>query len=159
MKRAGELSTRFGLHPDTIRDWTDQFEEFFTPGARRGGKVQREYGIEDEVVINTIHELRKLHIDFEEIRARLAAGERINILPALNEPVPPESALAIYEKVTRLQVQLEDAQVEIERLRSENNTEIERLRAEGKEKDERVAALREQVAVLKYQLEQARNDE
>src|SRR5215470_17720668 len=102
MTKTGDIAIRFGLHPDTVRDWIDMFEDFFSVGARRGSGTQRVFTEQDEIVINTINELRKQRVDFEVIRARLAGGERLSALPLVNEPVPPESALAIYQKVTRL---------------------------------------------------------
>lgn len=141
--RAGNIANRLGVHPDTIRDWTDLFADFFSANAKKGEGVRREYDLNDEIVLNTINELRKKENDFEQIRARLTAGERITLLPSINQPVPPESALQIYEKVTRLETQLEEARKRLELMDA---------------KDQEIIRLNRQIAVLEYQLEQAGKD-
>jgi DNA-binding transcriptional MerR regulator len=146
-KRAGAIASRLGVHADTIRDWSDDFAEFFSSGAQKGANLRREFDLNDEIVLNTINELRKQGIALEEIRARLRNGERIETLPALNEPVAPESAMVIYQKITRLEIQLETAL-----------DEVERLREQLANKSENEVTLRSKIAVLEYQIEQLKKD-
>lgn len=146
-KRAGAIASRLGVHADTIRDWSDDFAEFFSSGAQKGTNLRREFDLNDEVVLNTINELRKQGITLEEIRARLRTGERIEKLPALNEAVAPESAMVIYQKITRLEIQLETAL-----------DDVERLREQLADKSENEVTLRSKIAVLEYQIEQLKKD-
>src|SRR5262249_9638517 len=115
--------------------------------AKKGAGVQRVFSLGDEIVLNTICELRKRNVEFEEIRARLRNGERIEVLPAINEPIAPENALEIYTEMKELRVQIADRDAEIERLRAE-------LTSERSVSQERIIKLSEQIAVLKFQLDQ-----
>ncbi|MBZ0294170.1 MAG: MerR family transcriptional regulator [Anaerolineae bacterium] len=158
MKKAGAIATRLGVHSDTIRDWADLFEEFFSEGARRGAGIRRVFSLEDEVILNTVCELRKQNVEFEEIRARLTNGERIEALPVINEPVPPDSAIELFGKIKILEATIEQkneliaelrAEIEAERRRTEQAIE----RAHSMPPQE-VIALHRKIAVLEYQLEQ-----
>lgn len=152
MKKAGAVATRLGVHSDTVRDWTSIFAEFFSDGAKKTTSFQRVYDLNDEIILNTIHELRQKGIEFEEIRARLRSGERVEMLPAANEPLPPESALSVYTEMKELRVQIAERDGEIERLRTESKEERERLQAEIRQLDR-------ENAVLKYRLERLEADE
>lgn len=158
MKKAGTIAARLGVHADTVRDWADLFEEFFSDGARRGAGVRRTFTLGDEMTLNTICELRKQNVEFEEIRARLGSGERIEVLPAVNEPVPPESAIELYGKIKTLEAIIEQKDEVIDQLR----IELEAARQRSEQAMERahslhpqeIIALNRKIAVLEYQLEQ-----
>jgi DNA-binding transcriptional MerR regulator len=158
MKKAGTIATRLGVHADTVRDWADLFEEFFSDGARRGAGVRRSFTLGDEIILNTICELRKQNVEFEEIRARLTSGERIEVLPAVNEPVPPESAIELYGKIKSLEAIIDQKDELIDQLRAE----LEAARQRAEQAIERahsmhpqeIIALNRKIAVLEYQLEQ-----
>ena len=158
MKKAGAIATHLGVHPDTVRDWADTFEEFFSEGATKGAGVRRVFSLQDEVILNTICEMRKRNIEFEEIRARLTNGERIEVLPAINEPIPPELALELYGKIKTLEIMLEQKDAEIERLRADIEAERERAEHSGQLSQQEIIALNRKIAVLEYQLEQLRGE-
>jgi DNA-binding transcriptional MerR regulator len=158
MKKAGTIAARLGVHPDTVRDWADMFEAFFSEGARKGAGIRRIFTPEDEIVLNTICELRKKNIEFEEIRARLSNEERIEVLPALNEPVPPESAIELFGRIKTLEAIIEQKDEQIEQLRAELDAARQRAeqaieRAHSMHPQE-IIALNRKIAVLEYQLEQ-----
>lgn len=148
MQRAGSIAKRYGLHPDTIRDWADQFEDFFSEGARKDAGTRREFTYEDEIILNTIFELRKQRFDFEQIRAQLAAGERMTTLPPTNEPVPQENALAVYTELKELKIKIADRDAEIERLRQqvlEDKQELIAMAREAENWKARYEILKEQI--------------
>lgn len=160
MKKAGAIAARFGVHPDTVRDWADMFEEFFSPGAKKGAGVRRVFDLQDEMVLNTVYELRKRNVEFEEIRARLRSGERIEVLPVVNEPLQPESAVELYGKLRSLESLLQEKDKQIEQLRTdlaaERAASNAALAAERSAISSERDKLRDELAVLRYQLEQLR---
>ena len=144
--QAGKLAAMLGVHSDTIRTWTDMFADFFSTDARGENRARREYGWEDQVIANTIAGFRNRDkFTFEEIRARLAAGERDENLPRMgNEPLEGETALAIYAKVKSLEDTVELLRTTNHEQQSRYEKRIDELTREASEWKTRYQILKEQ---------------
>jgi DNA-binding transcriptional MerR regulator len=144
--QAGKLAAMLGVHSDTIRTWTDMFADFFTPDARGENRARREYGWDDQVLANTIAGFRNRDkFTFEEIRARLAAGERDENLPRMgNEPLEGETALAIYAKVKSLEDTVDLLRTTNQEQQSRYEKRIDELTREASEWKTRYQILKEQ---------------
>ena len=116
--KTGKVAKLFGIDNNTVVDWTTRFPEFFTSEALGETRSQREYQPEDLIVINTIRAARKDNTPWEQIRADLEAGERVTALPPEIMTMQGDSALVLYTQLRTAQLELRNAQEEIERLRS-----------------------------------------
>ncbi len=145
--KTGAVAKRFGVDPNTITDWTKRFKEFFTPEALADDKTQRDYQPEDVIVLNTIRAERARNANWEQIRAKLRAGDRDANLPPEFTTIDGESAITVYTELRELRSQLATA-----------NQEIERLREEGRSKDADIRALEREVGKwqAKYEMLQER---
>jgi DNA-binding transcriptional MerR regulator len=144
--QAGKLAAMLGVHSDTIRTWTDMYSDFFSTDARGENRARREYGWEDQVIANTIAGFRNRDkFTFEEIRARLAGGERDENLPRMgNEPLEGETALAIYAKVKSLEDTVELLKTTNQEQQERYEKRIDELTREASEWRTRYQILKEQ---------------
>lgn len=162
--KTGKVARLFGKDQNTILDWSTRFAEFLTPEARKEGRAQRDYQSEDLVVINTIRILRDVQgvVDWEEIRARLAAGEREAQLPPEATDIQGEDAVTVYTNLKTLELRNEFLTKRIEELENDHREEVESLKSELQQEREKlqgeIRRLDRENAVLKYRLEQLEDD-
>jgi DNA-binding transcriptional MerR regulator len=135
--KTGKVAKLFEIDPKTVTGWVDEFAEFFSEKARKSEGMQRDYLHEDLIVLNTIKVERIKRSEPEQIRAVLASGHRETALPPQAAIVGGDTAIAIYSQMKVLEVKLDEANEEIERLRRENVELQERLRSESSELQER----------------------
>lgn len=131
--KTGTVAKRFDLDQKTIKMWTDMFPSYFSDGALGEGRTQRDYQVEDMAIINTIKIERARNVPFEQIGARLAAGDIDHNLPPEFAAIEGENAIAIYSQIKSFQVQIDSLLQEVERLRKdskEKEDKIERLNRE-----------------------------
>ena len=116
---------------------------------------QRDFNDEDLRVLNTIRVRKTRTNTWSDVAKMLAAGEREEELPpsallmSTISPVEQMQALMTARKDLEI-AEARIADLEARLFKSEQDRDVER---------ERIAELREQIAVLKYRLEQANNDE
>ncbi|MEZ4672535.1 MAG: MerR family transcriptional regulator [Anaerolineae bacterium] len=150
--KTGTVAKRFDLDQKTIKMWTDTFPDHFSEGARGEGRTQRDYQMEDLWVLNTIKIERTRNVPFEQIAAKLAAGDIDTNLPPEFTSIEGESAIAVYSELKGYQIQIESL-----------TQEVDRLRADGKEKDEKIERLNREIgkwqAMYEMLKEQRDNDE
>jgi DNA-binding transcriptional MerR regulator len=132
--KTGTVAKRFDVDQKTIKMWTDMFPDYFSEGALGEGRTQRDYQVEDMAILNTIKIERAQNIPFEQIGARLAAGDIDSNLPPEFAAIEGENAIAIYSQIKSFQVQI-DSLVQ----------EVERLRTDGKEKDDKIERLNREI--------------
>lgn len=146
--KTGKVAKIFGVDPNTITDWTNRYGEFFSFDAQGRDRTQRDYHPEDLIVINTIKNLRSRNTDWENIAARLAAGDREATLPPEAMSIQGDTAITIYAQLKSLEVQLTNANHEIERLRqelSEHDERVIRAEREAERWKTRYEMLKEQI--------------
>ncbi len=152
--KTGEVAKMMGLNPKTITNWTDQTDlaVFFSTGARGldGTLSQRDYTDEDVLVINTIRINKTRRNTWKDVAKLLAAGHRDDEFPVtatLAKSVTSADHVIMQmalraERDTAL-AQLEDAYLEIDRLRQQD-----------KNRQQEIIELHKLIARLEYRLEQ-----
>jgi DNA-binding transcriptional MerR regulator len=156
--KTGELAKMMGLNPKTITNWTDQedLSRFFTPEAKSEGDgtgSQRDYSMDDVLVINTIRVHKTRQNTWRDVAVLLDTGHRETDLPLsanLTKTISPADQIAQVmvikaERDTAL-AQLQDSLFEIDRLRKEIKDERENANAE-------IIKLNREIARLEIQLE------
>jgi DNA-binding transcriptional MerR regulator len=168
--KTGKVAKVFGVDRKTISNWTDmpQFRRFFTEEAHGVDRTQRDYLEPDLLVINTIRVLRNKSMDWDDIAAYLASGERERELPPSAFFTETTAPIAQYGRIVELQTsldateeQVELLQEEVERLRLEMQQRIdivrdeERLKAREREQQllDEIINLNRQMARLEYRIE------
>lgn len=124
--KTGQAAKLFGVDNKTITDWVDRFAEFFTEPAKKDGRIQRKYEVEDLYVLNTIRSERSQSTEWGEIQAKLASGYRDLTMPPQYTNIEGERAIAVYAELSGLKLQLETERQEKERLRQELQAEREK---------------------------------
>jgi len=132
--KTGTVAKRFDLDQKTIKIWTDMFPGYFTPEGRGEGRTQRDFQMEDLIVLNTIKNDRARNIPFEQIAAKLAAGDLDTNLPPEFTSIEGENAIAVYSQIKGFQIQIEGLL-----------QEVDRLRRDGKDKDEKIERLNREI--------------
>ena len=150
--KTGTVAKRFDLDQKTVKTWTDMFPGSFTPEGRGEGRTQRDYQMEDLLVLNTIKNDRARNISFEQIAAKLAAGDLDTNLPPEFTSIEGDSAIAVYSQIKGYQIQIEGL-----------IQEVDRLRKDGKDKDEKIERLNREIgkwqAMYEMLKEQNEDDE
>ncbi len=132
--KTGTVAKRFDVDQKTIKIWTDMFPDHFTDGALGEGRTQRDYQMEDLVILNTIKMERSRNIPFEQISAKLAAGDIDANLPPEFTSIDGDNAIAIYSQIKGFQIQIEGLL-----------EEVDRLRKDGKEKEDKIERLNREI--------------
>lgn len=118
-----QLSEILEKTPQTIRNWTEEFSDFFTPLATQDGR-NKLYTVEDLSVLSFIKEMREAGFRPKEIHNALARGDRSDI-----DVEELEISLRNVEanlNPTKILVELQIAQQQIDAL----NSELETMRQE-----------------------------
>lgn len=132
--KTGTVAKRFDLDQKTVKIWTDMFPDYFTPEGRGEGRTQRDYQMDDLLILNTIKNERAKNVPFEQIAAKLAGGDIDTNLPPEFTSIEGDSAIAVYSQLKGYQIQLEGLL-----------QEVDRLRKDGKEKDEKIERLNREI--------------
>jgi DNA-binding transcriptional MerR regulator len=175
--KSGRASKIFGIDQKTIYKWTDDFAEFFSRDAQGIGRTQREYSPEDMIVMNTIMKLRAQRVEVEEIRARLASGERDTVLPPEATAMPGENAIMVYAQLRQLETMvaerdamiamiesknekiIEEYKQQITDLRSENSGHISELNRQINELNREIGRYQAKLDFLREQLDERKSDD
>ena len=143
--KTGKVARTFRIDPKTVISWTDAFAEFFSTEAQSSdvsGQAQRNYVFDDLIVLNTIRGFKALRLKDDDIRVRLGDGERDKMVPPEAATIQGENAIAIYTQMKALQVRLEGAEQEAERLKEE---------VQGK--DQRIEQLNQEIGMWRARYE------
>ena len=132
--KTGTVAKRFDLDQKTIKIWTDMFPDYFTDGALGEGRTQRDYQMEDLSILNTIKIERSRNIPFEQIGAKLAAGDIDSNLPPEFTSIEGDNAIQVYSQIKGFQIQIEGLL-----------EEVDRLRKDGKEKEDKIERLNREI--------------
>ena len=154
--KTGKVARTFRIDPKTVISWTDTFAEFFSTDAQSSdvsGQAQRNYVFDDLVVLNTICGFKALRLKDDDIRVRLADGDRDEMVPPEAATIQGENAIAIYTQMKTLQVRLEGAEQEAERLSNEINERDTRHREEIQGKDQRIEQLNQEIGMWRARYE------
>jgi DNA-binding transcriptional MerR regulator len=146
--KTGTVAKRFDVDQKTIKIWTDMFPDYFSDGALGEGRTQRDYEMEDLIIINTIRVERAKNMPFEQIGAKLAAGDLNTDLPPEFASIDGDSAIAVYSQIKGFQVQIDNL-----------SQEVERLRKEGKEKDDKIERLNREIGKWQAMYEMLKEQE
>ena len=150
LHRAGELAKRLDVHPNTIRSWSDDFESLLSQGAiGRAPGAKRRFTDDDALILATIADMRNDGIGFDDIRAAIENGKRVDVLPAL--PTEAEEEARQNVKLVPLP-EYQRALDEVKRLAAQvDDLRVERDLAMAK-RQEGVAELNEQIRTLERDL-------
>ena len=132
--KTGTVAKRFDLDQKTIKMWTDMFPDYFSEGALGEGRTQRDYQMEDLPILNTIKIERSRNVPFEQIGAKLAAGDIDSNLPPEFTSIEGDNAIAVYSQIKGFQIQIEGLL-----------QEVERLLKDGKEKEDKIERLNREI--------------
>ncbi len=151
--RTGELASRIGVSTSTVRLWCSEYRHYLSPGAVGSPDRQtRDLTDHDALVLATVAQMRGQGLTRAQIVEALDDGKLLDALPSA--PSPDESAaranvqlvpLAEYQRLADL-IRIKDS--EIERVQEQYNQSLISLQ----EANERIAALREEVGVLRGQV-------
>lgn len=130
------VAVRLGVSSPTIRNWSNEFGDFLSPGARPPKGLAREYGEADLETLAAIRHYKMTErLTYEQVRVKLEAGEheRADIaIPEAPGPEPVGAALvpmslvqALYRDMGRLQDRLLESERKRGRLEG-RLTELER---------------------------------
>lgn len=121
-----QLAKMTNIHPNSVRNWSREFGEFFTPEAR-GDVGKRSYMEADVEAMRVIAALKKSGASNEEIRQRLRDHDAPSVVdvppspPTLNlhEPTPNSGAshevtLALHAIQSNLQAQIDALRADVE---------------------------------------------
>ena len=117
--KTGEVAKRFSKDPKTIRTWTDEFADHFNPQALGTDGDQRDYTPGDIITLNTIRLSKGRDMSTEQIAARLTAKDFDSNLPPDFQTIEGDNALTVYSQMKSLEVLLDNARSEIDRLRQQ----------------------------------------
>lgn len=168
---SGQVAEIVGVVAQTIRDWSDEYWEYLSPGARPEKGAIRRYTEHDVRVFLTINRERDRRLPADEIVGILEKGDLVEEIP---ERIEVEDSVPASEHILAL-TRIDTLTRELQRTRNAHEREIERLVAEkerfieerdqsAKERDEvlerldaanrRIADLREAKGRVEGQLEQ-----
>ena len=156
-----------GKTSQTIRNWTTEFEAYFSPLATMDSR-NRLYTPDDLEVLTLIKAMRDRNFRPEEIEEALERGERVELDTM---PRPPKQTISSNQnkqlQTQQLQIELKLTQDELERTQGELKklqaqlTENQAIREEKIRLETRLEVIREQyeaqITTLREQIEQTRS--
>lgn len=161
-----EVARLVGIHTNSVRNWTNDFAEFFSPNAQGGDGHMRNLTEDDTRVIAFINQLKREGRGADEIFAALRAAERKGF-DTLPNPAQPETVVpmavvprqaaeeAIKGEHRALQIMRDEMHERLEELR--NLVEYERKRAHDErerfeQSNSKIIELTETIGELKGKL-------
>lgn len=151
---SGDLSQRFGVTNETLRQWSLEFKRHLSPGANPADQKKRRFTFADLEVLQLVADLRADNARWEDIHATLDTGERGTpaIDPAALIPLESQKQLALlYETIDRLRAAQADleAQLAAEKTRADRaEGSQDTLKQQLVEAQETIIRLRIQVGDL-----------
>jgi DNA-binding transcriptional MerR regulator len=146
----------FGVAPETVRNWTEEFLRYLSPTANPGKGRHRGFSEEDMKVFALIADMKKQGRVYDDIHAALRNGQR-GEAPAL--PADEMQALLITDQKHEFALQIQRLETEIGRLQQERDEVVSQLqptRDENIRLQARLEAAQERIQALSEQLEKER---
>jgi DNA-binding transcriptional MerR regulator len=140
--KTGKVAKALGIDSKTITNWARRREliSLFSEGAKlEAGKAQRDFNMDDQLILNTIRHLRndKGEDDWETIAAEIRSGFRQAEMPDSFYTTETTTSMQVYTQMIEIKNQLDLVLSERDQLRNELDKERERFKAELKEERER----------------------
>jgi len=125
--RVREVADTLHVAPTTVRNWSNAFQEFLSPGATPAKGRTREYSTDDLRMLAAVAHYKAVHrLTYAQIRERLQAGDHETLDIAVPEPPPGEASdvalvpmslvQALYAEIARLEDRLAESEREGARL-------------------------------------------
>ena len=146
----------FGIAPETVRNWSEEFLEYLSPTANPGKGRHRSFSEEDMGVFALIAEMKTQGRVYEDIHAALGNGQRGDP-PAL--PVEEMQALVVTGLKQESALQIQKMEMEIVRLQHERDEAFSQLQPTRDEKirlQAKLEAAHERIQELSDQVEKER---
>lgn len=164
-RKTKDLAELFNVAEPTIRAWCGEFEDYLSPDANPGEGRTRYYNDDDVKVLALVAEMKTQGKTFEDIHASLKTGVRGDVESAVQaaqqRPQSVEQALVyiqqLVNRVNSLEDQITTQTSEIAEWRDKANRlegQLEAMRETGTHT--RIIELERTIAVLEYQLNQAK---
>lgn len=74
--KVGDVARRFGINPQTVRQWADEFAGYLSPDANPAKGETRVFDNDDLQVLALVAYMRNQGAGFDEIKAALDSGQR-----------------------------------------------------------------------------------
>lgn len=146
-----DLSQRFDVTGETLRQWAREFRRHLSPSANPGDGQHRRFTFADLEVLTLVHELRAKNVRWEDIHANLDAGERgvPSVDPAALVPLESQKQLALlYETIERMRGQVADLEAQL----TAANTRADRAEGAQDTLKAQLADAHEQIVQLRIKL-------
>ncbi|MBZ0300997.1 MAG: MerR family transcriptional regulator [Anaerolineae bacterium] len=147
MYQTKDIVERFGVSPQTVRTYADEFSHYMSPTANPPTGQQRNFTDEDLEVFSLVVQLKRQGFTYESIHAALASGQRGDLLQDVDfakEAASPPS---------REQNSVIALRKELVALREIHETEVQELRTERDKAVGQAEAYKEQLQTRETQIE------
>lgn len=146
----GAVTKTFGISPQTVKNWCDEFAQYLSPTATPGESKKRIFTLDDMQVLSLVADYHKRGFRWEDAHAALKMGQRGEIpqeSAIVNQP-PPALLVALRDEISNLQTDLKGAESE----RDEYKGQVKLLERQLDQREERIVKLVEENADLKSRL-------
>jgi hypothetical protein len=156
--KTGKMSKSLGIDPKTITDWVtrEEFKDFFSLGAKlEAGKAQRDFNMDDQVLLNTIRELRNEQgeKDWEKIASEIRNGHRATKMPDSFYTTETTTSMQVYTQMIEIKNQLDLITIDRDQLRVDLEKEREARRTSESELNREIGKLLGKLETLQEQLD------
>ena len=149
--KIGEVAARLGLvdkNNNTLRSWAEEFGEFLSASANPPHGQPRRFTQRDVQILTAIRDYRAHHLSYDEIRARLHAGEH-DVTGPLAEEAPAQGQGTSFAPDGRALVPL----AQVETLLAPLAASVEEWRRLAEEYRGRLEAREARIAVLEQRVD------
>lgn len=146
-RTVGDLARALDVTTQTVRSWSDLFQDFLSPSATPPRGEVRAYTEEDAAVLALVGKLRAQAKNFDEIRAMLEEGQRATLPSGEGE-----AADEMYPPVPILAAQLARREGELDAIKEERDRllkELETARAAWLDAEKKAAAAQAEARLLR----------
>jgi DNA-binding transcriptional MerR regulator len=129
MHTTKDIAKRLGVNAQTVRRWSSQYDDHLT-GERTGDSFT--YTDDDFLLLWSVRRWRQLGYSLEDIRERLAQGERISEPPpeAPTSDEPPRALMIPESQFTAALAEIKRLEADRERLVIERDNALAKLDSE-----------------------------
>ena len=150
--KIGEVAARLGLvdkNSNTLRSWAEEFGEFLSASANPPHGQPRRFTQRDVQILTAIRDYRAQHLSYDEIRARLHAGEH-DVTGPLTEETPAQGHGTSFAPDGRALVPL----AQVETLLAPLAASVEEWRRLAEEYRGRLEAREARIAALEQRVDE-----
>lgn len=149
--KIGEVSARLGLldkNSNTLRAWAEEFGEFLSAMANPETGQPRRFTARDVQVLTAVRDYRANHLSYDEIRARLRAGEH-DVTP----PGPADAPAHVRDAPFAAETQALLPMAQLERLLAPLAASVDEWRRLAEEYRGRLEAREARIEALERRIE------